>query len=95
VAARRPEIEAKVRGEAEGPLRIELTQRIRTEVERQVRAEAGQTTTDDKNPVIEGARTHFGNIFEANVYADWAAMSAILTAIFIIILMLQKRKDVV
>jgi hypothetical protein len=96
VTVRRPEIEAKVRAEAEGPLRKEIAARIRAEVEAKVRAEADKKgPADAKNEAVKGVIKQFGNIFEADVYADWAAMGAILVALLAIIFVLQKRKDVI
>ena len=37
----------------------------------------------------------FGDVFGASVYESWAALAVILVAIFLIVVFLQKRKDVV
>jgi ABC-type multidrug transport system ATPase subunit/pSer/pThr/pTyr-binding forkhead associated (FHA) protein len=94
VAAKRPEIEAQVRAEMEPVLRREIEQGIRDEVRRRVEEGAGEAASDE-NPVVEAAREHFGDIFDANIAMSWAAMMTIDLVLLGLILFLQKRKDVV
>ncbi|MBI2913018.1 MAG: FHA domain-containing protein [Chloroflexi bacterium] len=55
-----------------------------------------QYATDAERKVaLHPIDDRFGDIFGADVYVTWAAIGAIMAGIFILLLVLQKRKDVI
>jgi hypothetical protein len=52
-------------------------------------------TDAEKTVAIDPINERFGDVFGADVYVTWAAMGIILLALFIIIIVLQRRKDVI
>ncbi|MFQ5473066.1 MAG: hypothetical protein ACE5FA_09305, partial [Dehalococcoidia bacterium] len=59
------------------------------------RCRSGCQTEAERALVVNPMIDSFGDVFGANVYESWAALAAIIVAIFVIVIVLQKRKDVV
>lgn len=54
-----------------------------------------QETELEKKATLEPIQERFGDVFGADVYVAWAAMGIIIGALFVIIIVLQRRKDVI
>ena len=52
-------------------------------------------TDAEKQVALDTLDDRFGDVFGADVYVAWAAMGIILAALFVIIIVLQRRKDVI
>jgi len=52
-------------------------------------------TDPEKRVALDPINERFGDVFGADIYVTWAAMGIILLALFVIIVVLQKRKDVI
>jgi hypothetical protein len=56
----------------------------------------GKYETDaEKTVALENVDDRFAEVFGADVYETWAAMAIIMAGLFLIFLLLQKRKDVI
>jgi len=53
------------------------------------------TTDPERHVALDPINDRFGDVFGADVYVTWAAIGAILVALFLVFLVLQKRKDVI
>ncbi len=94
VDAKRSEIANNVADNVEGPLRSEIKDRIRADVASEVTKKFNEEASVE-NPVVKQAYDYFGDIFHENLAKSWAAMTVILAVLLGIILVLQKRKDVI
>jgi ABC transport system ATP-binding/permease protein len=55
---------------------------------------AGMKTPGEKAAAIRSLAEGYGSIFDVNVYRHWAYMLVIAGGIFLVVLFLQKRKDI-
>ena len=52
-------------------------------------------TDPERRVSLQAIDSRFADVFGADVYVTWAAIGAIMAAIFVLLLVLQKRKDVI
>lgn len=53
------------------------------------------STDTEKQVALEPIDERYGGVFGTNVYVTWSAMAIIIGALFVIIVVLQRRKDVI
>ncbi len=54
----------------------------------------GLKSLGEKMAMVNNLDTKYGGVFDVNVYQSWLWMAAIIVGLFVIILFLQKRKDI-